>query len=69
MYKKKVIELCSALARSLYNLETSFFRRRKDQAFSFRFSSFFVKFEEKLGKYESNENSRSKSHIFTSEHY
>ena len=29
----------------------------------------FVKFEERLGKYESNENSRSKSHIFTSEHY
>ena len=29
----------------------------------------FVKFEERLGKYESNENSRSKLHIFTSEHY
>ena len=28
--KKKVIELCSALARSLYNLQKSFFRRRKD---------------------------------------
>ena len=38
--KKKVIELCSALARSLYNLQKSFFRRRKDQAFSFRLSSF-----------------------------
>ena len=25
----------------------------------------FVKFEERLGKYESNENSRPKSHIFT----
>ena len=25
----------------------------------------FVKFEERFGKYESNENSRSKSHIFT----
>ena len=29
----------------------------------------FVKFEERLGKYESNENSRSKSHISTSEPY
>ena len=29
----------------------------------------FVKFEERLGKYESNEKSRSKSHIFTSEHF
>ena len=38
--KKKVIELCSALARSLYNLQKSFFRRRKDQAFSFRLLSF-----------------------------
>ena len=38
--KKKVIELCSALARSLYNLQKSFYRRRKDQAFSFRLSSF-----------------------------
>ena len=34
--QKKVIALCSALARSLYNLQKSFFRRRKDQAFSFR---------------------------------
>ena len=40
VYKKKVIELCSTLARSLYNLQKSFFRRRKDQAFSFRLSSF-----------------------------
>ena len=38
--KKKVIELCSALARSLYNLQKSFFRRRKGQAFSFRLLSF-----------------------------
>ena len=38
--KKKVIELYSALARSLYNLQKSFFRRRKDQAFSFRLLSF-----------------------------
>ena len=38
--KKKVIELCSALARSLYNLQKSFFHWRKDQAFSFRLSSF-----------------------------
>ena len=34
--KKKVIELWSALARPLYNLQKSFFRSRKDQAFSFR---------------------------------
>ena len=34
--KKKVIELWSALARSLYNLQQSFFYSRKDQAFSFR---------------------------------
>ena len=40
VYKKKVIELCSALARSLYNIQKSFFHRRKDQAFSFRLSSF-----------------------------
>ena len=33
--KKKVIELCSALARLLYNLQKSFFRRWIDQAFSF----------------------------------
>ena len=39
-YQKKVIALCSALARSLYNLQKSFFRRRKHQAFSFRLSSF-----------------------------
>ena len=39
--KKKVIELCSALARSLYNLQESFFRWRKNQAFRFRLSSFF----------------------------
>ena len=38
--KKTVIELCSALARSLYNLQKLFFHRRKDQAFSFRLSSF-----------------------------
>ena len=38
--KKKVIELCSALARSLYNLQKLLFRRRKDQALSFRLSSF-----------------------------
>ena len=38
--KKKVTKLCSALARSLYNLQKSFFPRRKDQAFSFRLSSF-----------------------------
>ena len=33
--KKRVIELCSALARLLYNLQKSFFRRWIDQAFSF----------------------------------
>ena len=38
--KKKVIELCSALARLLYNLQKSFFRRWIDQAFSFWLSSF-----------------------------
>ena len=37
--------------------------------FSLSIVIIFVKFEERLGKYESNENSRSKSHIFTSEHY
>ena len=36
--KKMVIELSSALARSIYNLQKSFFYRRKDQAFSFRLS-------------------------------
>ena len=30
----------SALARSLYNLQKSFFNSRKDQAFSFRMSPF-----------------------------
>ena len=34
--KKKVIELWSALAHPLYNLQKSLFRSRKDQAFSFR---------------------------------
>ena len=29
----------------------------------------FCEFEEKLSKYDSNENSRTKSHITTSEHY
>ena len=38
--KKMVIELWSALARSLYNLQKSFFDSRKDQAFSFRMSPF-----------------------------
>ena len=38
--KKMVIKLCSALARSLYNLQKSFFHSRKDQAFSFRMSPF-----------------------------
>ena len=38
--KKMVIELWSALARSLFNLQKSFFHSRKDQAFSFRMSPF-----------------------------
>ena len=38
--KKKVIELWSALARSLYNLQKSFFYSQKDQAFSFRLLPF-----------------------------
>ena len=38
--KKMVIELWSALARSLYNLQKSFFHSRKDQAFSFQMSPF-----------------------------
>ena len=38
--KKMVIELWSALASSLYNLQKSFFHSRKDQAFSFRMSPF-----------------------------
>ena len=38
--KKMVIELWSALVRSLYNLQKSFFNSRKDQAFSFRMSPF-----------------------------
>ena len=38
--KKMVIELWSALARSLYNLQKSFFHSQKDQAFSFRMSPF-----------------------------
>ena len=37
---KMVIELWSALARSLYDLQKSFFHSRKDQAFSFRMSPF-----------------------------
>ena len=31
--KKMVIELWSAVARSLYNVQKSFFHSRKDQAF------------------------------------
>ena len=38
--KKMVIEFWSALARSLYNLQKSFFHSRKDQAFRFRMSPF-----------------------------
>ena len=38
--KKMVIKLWSALARSLYHLQKSFFHSRKDQAFSFRMSPF-----------------------------
>ena len=38
--EKMVIELWSALARSLYNLQKSFFHSRIDQAFSFRMSLF-----------------------------
>ena len=38
--KKMVIELWSAIARLLYNLQKSFFHSRKDQAFSFRMSPF-----------------------------
>ena len=38
--KKMVIELWSALARSLYNPQKLFFHSRKDQAFSFRMSPF-----------------------------
>ena len=38
--KKMVIELWSAIARSLYNLQKSLFHSRKDQAFSFRMSPF-----------------------------
>ena len=40
VYQKKVIEHWSALERSLYNLQKSFFHSRKDQAFSFRKSQF-----------------------------
>ena len=66
--KKKVIEIWSALACLLYNLQKSFFHSQKDQAFSFRMSP-FVKFEERQSKCESNEDCRSKSHISTSERY
>ena len=38
--KKMVIEIWSALASSLYNLQKSFLHSRKDQAFSFRMSPF-----------------------------
>ena len=38
--KKMVIELWSALARSLYNPQKLFFHSRKDQAFSFRMLPF-----------------------------
>ena len=40
VYQKKVIELWSTLARSLYNVPKSFFHSQKDQAFSFRMSPF-----------------------------
>ena len=41
-----VIELWSALASSLYNLQKSFFHSRKDQAFSFRMSPFLWNLKE-----------------------
>ena len=37
---KKAIEIWSALVRSLYNLQKSFFYSRKDQAFNFRMLQF-----------------------------
>ena len=40
VYKKKVIQLWSALTGSLYNLQKSFFHSQKDQAFSFWMSLF-----------------------------
>ena len=40
--KKKVIQLWSALACSLYNLRKSFFHSQKDQAFSFECHHFFT---------------------------
>ena len=40
VYKKKVIELWSALASSLYNLQKSLFHSRKDRAFSLRMLPF-----------------------------
>ena len=64
-----VIELWSALAHLLYNLQKSFFTQSERLAFSFSNVTILVKFEERLSKYESNENCRSKSHISTSEPY
>ena len=58
VYQKKV-------SRSLFNIQKSLLCSWKDEAFWI--VTIFVKFEEKLIKYESNENNRSKSHIFTSE--
>ena len=76
--KEQVIELWSALARSLYNLQKSFFHSRKDQTWLSPFlwnlkkgsaPTIFVKLAERLSKHESNENCRSESHISTSKNY
>ena len=56
---KKVIELWSTLARSIFNIQEYFFPVGKTSV------TVMVKFEEKLLKYELDKKCRSKSHIFT----
>ena len=48
VYQIKGNRIWSALARSLYNLQKSFFHNRKDQAFSFRMSPFFCEIWRKI---------------------
>ena len=52
----RVIELPSALVRSLLNLQKSLSHIRKGQAFEYH--RFFKQIEEKLSKYQQNENYR-----------
>ena len=59
---KKVIELWSALPRSMFNLQKQLFPDQNDQAFSVEYRCFY-KIWKKWANTKSNKNSRLKTHI------